>query len=180
MATLLDVTALQHFSGLFPFLLVLVLSYAFLSKTDWLKDKQGTAVLIAVLLAFMTLLSSIAMKTINLMAPWVVLLIIFTLLFMLVFMVFGYSQKDITSFITSGEFGAGGWIMALMIIIGVGSLIFVVNQEFGGLENLGGEQAAVEGEVGFWQTIFHPKILGMALIMLIALLTIKHMTKMQD
>jgi len=34
-----------------------------------------------------------------------------------------------------------------------------------------------EQEYGFWQTLFHPKILGMALVLLIAFFTIKYMSE---
>jgi len=85
MATLLDVTGLEYFSGLFPFMLVLVLTYAILSSTDFFKEKHGMAGLIAVILAFMTLVSGVAVKTINLMAPWFVLFVIFGVLMILAY-----------------------------------------------------------------------------------------------
>ncbi|VVB81190.1 Uncharacterised protein [uncultured archaeon] len=183
MATFLDIAGLKQFSGLFPFLLVLVLVYAVLSQTSWFKEKQGMAALIAVIAAIMTLFSSIAMKTINLMAPWFVLFIIFSILFILVFMMFGYTQKDVTEFITSGEYGIGIWAMAIMIVIGAGSLAAVLNEEVG-LEKLTagnvssvGAETGTPANYGFWQTLFHPKILGMVLIMMIAFFTMRQLVK---
>lgn len=179
MATPLDVSLLQQFGGVFPFLLVMVLVYAILSATAFFRERQGTAAMIALLAAIMTLFSPIAMKTINLMAPWFVLFVIFIVLFILAFMVFGYSQEDIMKVVTSGDFGIGQWIMAIMLIIGLGSLAAVFEEEVGfrALEESG---EAVEGDgtgAGFFATLFHPKILGMALLLLIAFFGVKYMAK---
>ncbi len=181
MATPLDITALKQFSGIFPFLLTIVLVYAVLSMTAMFKDKKTWAALIAIIAAFMTLLSPIAIKTINLMAPWFVLFVIFLVLFILAFMLFGYDQAAITKFVTEGEFGVGTWVMAIMLIIGIGSLVAVINEEkgFSSLTQNAtySGHIPVEKEYGFWQTLFHPKVLGMALILLVAFFTIKYMTK---
>jgi len=179
MATPLDITALQHFEGLWPFLLVLVLVYAFLSKTDWFSERKGMAALIALLAAVMTLFSSIAIKTVNMMAPWFVLFVIFAILFMLAFMMFGFETKDVKDFVGSGGYSIGTWVMAIMLIIGFGSFATVVNEEVGfeGLQE-GNDTRVVqeEQEVGFWETLFHPKILGMVLLLLISFFTIQRMS----
>ncbi len=181
MVTPLDVTALKQFSGLFPFLLVLVLVYAILSWTDFFKEKKGIAALISVIVAIMTLLSPIAIKTINMMAPWFVLFIIFGVLFILAYMAFGIEKGTIIEAITKGEYGGtfGTWVMAIMLIIGLGSLFTVVNEEVG-FRKLSAENATVvekpSEEFGFWQTVFHPKILGMVLVLLVAYFTISKMS----
>ena len=180
MATPLDVTALKQFSGIFPFLLTLVLVYAILSMTAWFKENKTWAAIIAIITAFMTLLSPIAIKTINLMAPWFILFIIFAILFILAFMVFGFDQKAITDFVAGGDYGVGTWIMSIMLIIGIGSLVFVVNEEKGFADLAAGNEtgaAPKSQQYGFWQTLFHPKILGMALVLMVGYFTIKYMTK---
>src|SRR5574342_1248800 len=176
MATPLDITALKQFSGVFPFLLTVVLVYAILSMTAWFKEKKTWAAMIAIILGFMTLLSPIAIKSINLMAPWFVLFVIFLILFVLAFMLFGFEQKAITEFIVGGEYGVGTWVMAIMLIIGIGSVVFVVNEEKGFGELTAGNETAAKhsDEFGFWQTLFHPKVLGMALILLVSFFTIRY------
>lgn len=177
MATPLDITALKQFSGIFPFLLVLVLVYAILSRTEWFKEKQGIAALIAVLAAIMTLFSKVAIGTINLMAPWFVLFVIFGVLLVLAYMSFGVSEKTVIETITGSEYGSsfGMWVLSIMLIIGLGSLFTVINKEqpiaeLGG--NVTGAAAAQPQEFGFWQTLFHPKVLGLALVLMIAYFTI--------
>ena len=181
MATPLDIGALKQFSGIFSFMFVLVLVYAILSTTPWFKERKGLAGLISLLAAFLTLFSTIASKTITLMAPWFVLFVIFTILFILMFMIFGYDIKTITDFVTSGEFGIGIWVMAIMIVIGVGSLVAVVNEEVG-FQKLTGGNVSMAGEpvtsdFGFWQTLFHPKILGMVLVLMVAFFTVRQISK---
>lgn len=177
MATPLDISTLKHFEGVFPFLFVLVALYAFLSNTDMFRERKGLAALIAVLAAFMTLFSGVAMKTVNLMAPWFVLMVIFMLLFMLAFMATGIGGDTIKNFITEGKGGVGTWIMAIMLIIGIGSLLTAINEE-SSIETLqaGGEVSEPQ-ELGFWQTIFHPKILGMALLLLVGFFTVQRLTE---
>jgi hypothetical protein len=185
MATPLDISLLKQFSGVFPFLLVLVLVYVILTKSELFKDKQGIAALIAIIAAILTLFSSVVIKTINLMAPWFVLFIIFGFLLILAYMAFGIDQKTIIATITGDEYGSafGMWVISIMLIIGVGSLFAVINEEKGFRSltegNVSVAEKAPEEEFGFWQTLFHPKILGLVLILLIAYFTIGKMTSTQ-
>jgi hypothetical protein len=185
MVTPLDITALQQFGGIFPFLLVLVLVYAILSRSEWFKEKQGMAALIAVICAIMTLFSRIAIKTINLMAPWFVLFIIFGVLIVLAYMAFGIDKDTIIGTMTGEEYGGafGMWVISIMLIIGLGSLFTVINEEKGFRELTAGNVSMGEKppseEYGFWQTLFHPKVLGMVLILLVAYFTIGKMSSSQ-
>ena len=181
MVTPLDISVLQQFSGIFPFLLVLVLVYAILSYTDMFKEKKGLAGLIAVIAAFITLFSNIAMKTINMMAPWFILFIIFGVLFILAYMAFGIDKDTIFKTLTGSEYGGtfAMWVVSIMLIIGLGSLFTVINEEVGFRELAGENVTAAEKpseQFGFWQTVFHPKILGMVLVLMIAFFTISKMT----
>ena len=175
MVTPIDIGLLQRFEIIFPFLFVLVLIYAILSQTEWFKEKQAVAFLLAFTLAVMTLFSRIAVKTINRMAPWFVLLVVFGVFFILAYVSFGIKEKTITEVLTSTEHGGtfAWWVIALMLMIGIGSLTATVSEEVG-FTKLPTEEAApgVPEPVGFWATIFHPKVLGLALVLLIAMFTI--------
>ncbi len=181
MATPLDVGLLQKFDVIFPFIFVLVVVYAILSRTEWLKDKQTMALIMAFVLAVMTLFSNIAVKTINRMAPWFVLLLIFSILVLVAYQAFGIQEKSIIDTLTGKEYGGtfAYWVLALMLIIGLGSLSAVVSEEKQFTSLAAGENAtAAPGaeEVGFWATLFHPKVLGLALILLIAMFTITRLS----
>ena len=80
------------------------------------------------------------------------------------------------------------WIIAMILIIAFGSLAHVITQETGGfpgymnvsIENAtealaGGPNAPAQAS-DFWQTLFHPKMLGMVAILIIALFTISRLT----
>lgn len=177
MVTLLDIGLLQRFEVIFPFLFVLVLLYAILSRMTWFKDTQAVAFLIAFALAVMTLMSSIAVKTINRMAPWFVLLVVFGVFFILAYVSFGVKEGTIEDVLTKSEHSGtfAWWVLALMLIIGFGSLATTVSEEIGFRTLAAEEGAAAPGTpepIGFWATIFHPKILGLVLILLIAMFTV--------
>jgi len=176
MATPLDVGLLQKFNVIFPFLFVLVLVYAILSRTGWFKDKQAMAFLLAFILAAMTLFSSIATRTINLMAPWFVLLFLFGILILVAYMTFGIKEETIGHILTQSMYAKdfAYWILALVLIIGLGSLSYVISTEEG-WGTLGGEEPTGEEAVGFFATLTHPKVLGMTLLMLIAMFTVNKM-----
>lgn len=184
MATPLDIGILQNVQIIFPFLLVLVFVFAALTRIPPFKDKPALAALIAFILAIMSLFSRIVVKTINLMSPWFVLLILFAILVIIAYQSFGIEEKTILEVITGKEYGTdfAYWMLALVLIIGLGSLFTVLAEERGGVPGPG-ETAGTKlvtslnqtgGQRGaFWNTLFHPKVLGLALILLIALFTIQ-------
>jgi len=181
MATFLDIGLFEHFGGLFTFLLVLVLMYAFLSKMVW-KDNPWLPAIVAFIFAFFALMSPIAVKTLNLMAPWFVLFVIFGTFMILAFMSFGISEDHIGKILTSSDHGSQFyvWVLAIMLLIGVGSLVAVVNEEapLVGLQAGGNASAAPTGsDEGFFPTLFNPKVLGMVLILLVAFFVVRDMTK---
>lgn len=180
MATPLDIATLKPFEGIFPFLFVLVVVYAILANTDYFKDRQVTAAILSVLAAFIALFSPIVMKTVALSMPWFVLFLFFILMMMLVFMATGVSSEGIAEFIKGGTFSVGIWIMAIMLIIFLGSLLTVWTEESGGPAQLlnNTEDGRIQFEEGSWniaQTIHHPQFLGLALVLLLALFTIKYL-----
>jgi len=175
MATLLDIGLLKHFENLFPFLFVLVVVYAILTKVPSFKEKPAFAAILAFSLAIMTLLSGIASKTMNLMAPWFVILLVFIVIVMVAYQAFGIEEKTILKFLTEGEYRHTiHWmVLALLLMIFLGSLSKAISEEkgFAGLTKEGQVSTAGE-EGGFFATIVHPKILGLALLMLVAMFTI--------
>jgi hypothetical protein len=187
MATPLDVGLLQKFDVLFPFLFVLVVVYAVLGRTELFKEKQGIAFLLAFLLAVMTLFSNIAVKTINRSAPWVVLLMVFGIFMFIAYQSMGIGEGNIVKVLTGPEHGStfAYWMLALLLIIVLGSLSSVVSEEKQFTALAAGENAThlatgQAEEVGFWATLFHPKVLGLALILLVAMFTIQKLSGRAD
>ena len=192
MVTLLDIGLLKAFEWVFPFLLVLVIGGAVLSRVLWFKENPALAWGIALILAVMTMFSRIAVKTIMLMAPWFVLLFVFSIFMLVAYMTFGIKEERILDVITGETPGRYGgtfayWILALVLIIGLGSLSTVISEEVR-FKELREARITPEGlditdfepeeeKAGFFATITHPKVLGLALILLIAFFTIQKMSE---
>jgi hypothetical protein len=186
MVSPLDLGLFKHFEVLFPFLFVLFLSYGVLSFLPMFKDKKAVQMIIAVALAFMTLFSDIAINTINVAAPWFVLLFFFIVFILMAVMLFGAKDTDVMSYIK----GSGGYAMKTVVVLGIvialGSLMQVIAERGGvgeptqvtpGEVTVGEDGSTVSAdqapqEKQFWQTISHPKVLGMVLILIISLFAV--------
>ncbi|MEK6849132.1 MAG: hypothetical protein AABY01_01030, partial [Nanoarchaeota archaeon] len=87
--------------------------------------------------------------------------------------------------ITSSEHGDTFfyWVIALVLIIGIGSLSAVISSEKGFTKLTTGENQTtvteVDEDVGFFQTLVHPKVLGLMLLLLIAMFTVRNLTKIE-
>ncbi len=176
MATPLDIGLLSKFDLLFPFLLILFVTYAFLSRLSMFKERQAIAAIVAFVVAIMTLMSPIAIRTINMMAPWFILLLTFGIFLIISYQALGVPEQSITDILTKSPYSKTivWWVIAIALIIGIGSLATVISQREGFISKLGEpiEGAAPTEETGFWQTIMNPKVLGVALIFLIAMFAI--------
>ncbi len=187
MATILDgFGLLQKFQIIFPFLFILVISYAIFAKTGFPSKNTAVQGFLALILAVLFLFSEGARTVVNLMAPWFVVLFVFLIFVLLAFMLFGHTEEGIVEFMKTSTYGStiAYWIITLVLIIGLGSL---ANVGFGGKssgvtpENVGqiaeGQNAASAGESAFWGTLFHPQVLGMVFILLVAMFTLQKLAR---
>lgn len=179
MATLLDLTALEHFSSLFSFLFVLVIVFGVLSYSKFLGENKTIHALIALFLAIITLFSETVVEAINKMAPWFVLLFVFILFMLMAVKIFGTTDADIMGVLKDSNYQyIILWVVAIGIIIAVGSLTSVV---WGGDQGLPvyNESSTDVGSTGgdaFFGTLFHPKLLGVVFLLLVSLFTIQKLT----
>ncbi len=180
MATPLDLGILKQFDVLFPFLFVLVIVFAILYRTQSFKEKPGLAAIIAFLLAIMTVVSPIApiaTKSINLMAPWFIILFIFIIFLMLAYQTFGVEEKTILKIVTDSEH-SNTIVMILLVIsvliaAGAVSKSYLETKQTTGPGVTAVASSAEESEI--LQTLLHPKVLGTVLFLLIALFTVQKM-----
>lgn len=201
MATFLDLSLFAHLSGIFIFLFVFLIVYAFLHVIKIFKDVPGGSGIYAILalaIAAMASFSKGFIAVITTMAPWFTVLIIFLFLVFFVLRMFTTDPKFFSEMI---EAGALKWTLVVVFVI---ILLVSLSSAFGqdALEKTTGEQSgdAVYNENGevvyatqvttpepaatepgvatndfgtnMMQTLFHPKVLGMLLILLIAFFTI--------
>ena len=186
MATFLDVTLLKHFSSIFPLLLVWAIMFGVL---EYLKPfgekKEGLYGLISMVIAVMFLLSKTAMDLIKYMAPWFIILLIFLMFMLLIFRFLGVKESEIAGVFKNRKDKAPiYWVIifsALVFVAALGKVffsgegpltqIFTQGPTLPANATAGG--VAVAGEAAFWATIFHPKVLGIVFVLIVAIFAIK-------
>lgn len=181
MATPLDLGLIDKFSIIFPFLLSVTVVYGLLTYTKMFGENKSIHVLIAGVVGLMLLISPTVREVINTMAPWFVLLFLFFFFLILAFKIFGTTDSEIMDVLKSPKYSYTViWIIALVLIIAVGSLSSVTFKEgapkgVNETESARDTEASGAGTNAFWNTLFHPKVLGLALIFLIASFTVSRL-----
>lgn len=161
MATFLDVTGLQHFSNIFAFIFVWLIVYAILSYTKALGGNNLINILIGFILGLFTLFSPTVTGAIISMAPWFAIIFVFFILITVASNMFGATDMGNTPVLK-------GLLMTLVIgILVVGFLIYVR------------DSADVPDEIDedsdlskATNVIFHPKMIAIVFIMVVAIFTI--------
>ncbi|HLD72017.1 MAG TPA: hypothetical protein VJA23_00380 [Candidatus Nanoarchaeia archaeon] len=178
MATLFDVGLIQTFDVVFPVLLVFALVFALLQKTKAIGESVGVNAIIAVAAAFMVLMSDTLVQMINFMVPWFVVAIIFFVLLILIFQIFGTKEADLTKAVKDK---AVYWsIIGIAIVILLAAFGNVLGQSFteqafqeeGNLTASDGSVASSSFEGSLNATLFHPKVLGLIIIFAIAIFAV--------
>jgi len=187
MATLLDIGLLNVFSTLFPVLFVLVFTAAILQKTQLLGENAAINWFVAIIFAFLVGSSGALIKVINFITPWFVIILIFVFLLVFIFRFGGVKEEQILV-----QFQDPG-VAWTLVIIGIVILLFGIGQGFGQefLEKTSKAQqegktiapagqlvgnetdtSTLEYQTNLTRTFFHPKVLGLLLIFIIAMFTV--------
>ena len=140
-----------------------------LSLSDGAKTAKGITVIIDVYRAFTT--QSFAFENgvkdiLNIATPWFVFLFVFIILLVLIFMMVGVEEKSIVWLFSENWVV---WTISIIVIIGI--LGFAMSQVYGPVVQglYGTEETAKEGitfDIG--RILFHPRMIGMIFIMIIA------------
>ena len=181
MATILDVGLVQYFDIIFAMLLVFCLVYAVLIKTKALGEAKALPVTVAIVFAFMVLLSRNIVKMIQFMIPWFAIAIIFIVMVLLIFQIFGAGDKEI--FAAMKKDSTIGWtIVGIAIVIFVAAGANVYGQKLvesgssgdGTMVNETGTSTVAGGnfEQNIYATLFNPKVLGMLVLFAIAIFAV--------
>lgn len=200
MANIVDgLSLIDGFSRFIPALLVLVVVYAMMLSSGKLGSNQFINSVVAFALAAMVLLSDTASKLINFISPWFVILFVFIL-----FILIAVKSTGITDSMIMGAIKERNYITWTIVFIAIGILLYGVGQIYGQDLLTGNSQTATQTQdivqivdytsdgtpiysttstatnnfdTNYRNTIFHPSILGLALIGLIATFTVFFMTK---
>ena len=189
MATFLDLSVLEKLSIIFPFLLVFAVTYGVLKYAKVFgEEKEGIHAIIALSIASILIFSPGAVALVEEMVPWFVIMFLVILMIIMSFMLFGAKEGDFMSALKQGSIIT--WVIVFSVVI----LLFSFSNVYG-QQLLGGKSEApsVETEDGstvetgtsdfsknLSNTLFHPKILGMILILLVATFTILFLTKVSE
>ncbi|MBR9683224.1 hypothetical protein GOV03_01670 [Candidatus Woesearchaeota archaeon] len=175
MVTFLDVGLFQYFNVIFSVLLIFSIMFAILHKTKVLGENVTINAIVAIAVSLMTLLSQDVIDLINFIAPWFVLVFIFVILLILMYQLFGATEKDVFGALKSEK-------TIQWAIFGVSMIILVA-----GFGHVWGEelaQQAMGGEVSedgafeqnVYSIVFNPKVLGIIFIFVIAIFAIAFLT----
>ena len=169
MATFLDIAGLQQFSSIFVFIFVWLVVFALLTYTKMFGGNKGISVVIGLIIALFVLFSPIATGTIEYIAPWFAVVFVFVIFVTMALKLFGASGVESLGSLRLIT------VVVIVIILIVGALSYVRQQITVPGDN--------ETSVDYSKTttiLFHPKILGILFIMIIAIFTIVLMAVKQN
>jgi len=201
MATVLDIGILENFSIVFAMVLVIAIVYGLLQFTKAFGGSKGLHILIAFIIGLLLVLTPDVTKIISTMIPWFTLLFIFIVFLLMAYKIFGATDADISGVLRTDRTLVWVVIIIAIVII-IGSFSTVYGQRFlrqtvpgapapatpsSGVPSYGAPaapaQAAGMGVVAqptattsfsgnLAATFFHPKILGLIFLFLVAVFTV--------
>ncbi|MBT5023303.1 hypothetical protein HOK51_07335 [Candidatus Woesearchaeota archaeon] len=186
MASFLDIGLVSYFGVIFPILLIFVIVFAILQKTDLFGDNKGLQSIVAFCVAMITTIVPGVLQVINIMAPWFVLLFIFFTLLLISLKFLGVSDVSITTYMSKDWETAHWFVLSLALVIFIGSIATVYGSSLlpysddeGGLADdaevgdgdLDVDTGNFNANVG--ALLFHPKTIGMVFVLLIGSFTIR-------
>ncbi|MEM4637970.1 MAG: hypothetical protein QXK76_03035 [Candidatus Woesearchaeota archaeon] len=187
MATFLDVSILGNFIGIFTFLLVFVVVLGLLELFKVFGDgHRGLHAIIALAVSFIVIFSRGVVVVIQTFIPWFTILILVIFFILFAVRMFGATEKDIHSELTKGT-TITTWIIIFTVVI----LLFSLGAGFGqqSLSQISGSKintsvnatdstntATSDFNKNLYATLFHPKVLGLILVMLLAVMAMLFLT----
>jgi len=180
MVSFLDLGLLEHFSVLFPVMFVFLVVFALLERFNFPiggEKGRGINALIALTLAGILLFSKNSLNIVSLLAPWFVIGIVFLLLLFLLFMMFGVKEDQFLKVVREDKLvNLSVVIISIILLMGAIAKTFFAATPDGsggfGEAFVTGTAGSV-GEAAFWLTLFHPKVLGVLFVLVIALFAVK-------
>ncbi len=161
MATFLDISGLQQFSTFFVFIFVWLAVYAILVYSKVLGNNKIIHVIIGLVIGLLVLFSPIATGTVEYIAPWFAVVFIFVIFVTMALKLFGASGME-----SLGSLRILTFVVIILIMV-VGALSYI-RQEV----TVPGDDGTSVDYSKTTTILFHPKILGIIFIMIIAIFTI--------
>lgn len=177
MATFLDASLLTLLAPVFALIFVFLIVYVVLQGSKMLGDNKGIHALLALTVAFFVALSPQITRVIIFMSPWFVVMIVFIVFLFVIGKFAGFTEDNMMATF-GGRQGAFWWIVFFAGLILTFSFSNVFGQQLlegpdGTVKEVNATKSPFASNVS--QTIFHPKVLGLLLILLIASFTVRLM-----
>lgn len=168
MATIFDLGLLEGLTPIFVGIFVFLILYGVFQKLKIFGESAPVSALIAVFIALLFIVSGNLRQLITFFVPWVVVFFVLLIILLLTVMLLGFDQKAIVGYLTDNP----GVTTAVVVIVVVIFLI-ALNQIFPGFLSY---PAAGENGVSsvLRKVIFHPKVLGAVLILVIAAFLVRY------
>lgn len=168
MATILDVGLIKYFVPVFTFVFVWLIMFMLLSKVKIFGDNKNLNSFFSFIVAVLFMFVGPAWKIVSIMTPWFVVLFILIIFMLLIFMVLGVESSKIIE--TAWDNAALFWVL---FFVGLAIFGYALSQMYGEeIQSVYGGEEEGEGATGLagdiFKIIFHPKILGIVLILVIA------------
>ncbi|MFH1210006.1 MAG: hypothetical protein V1663_04425 [archaeon] len=178
MATVMDIRLLQYILPVFSFLFIWLVTYAVMDKFNLAKS-TSVKLLVSFCIAMLFIFSSRALRFVNIVTPWFVVMVIVALFLIALFMFMGVKEEVI------GKSVGDPRVYWTVIIIAIILLIIALIDVFGDVQspygNLGDNTDTTTSSTSSAQTstssptrqseglntIVHPRVLG-ALFLLVA------------
>jgi hypothetical protein len=191
----LDLSLIQLFTPVFTFIFIFAVIYALMQFAKVLGDNKLLHSAIAFTIAiFGAVLSNTARDMIEYMVPWFTVFIIFTVLVIVMYKIFGATDDDVRTVIRKHS-GVQWTIAIFAILIALGALSNSFGQKaLAGTENPGevtdpqnpdwrpgattpGTTGTSDFSTNLNRTFYHPKVIGMLFLMLVATFAIAQLTR---
>ncbi len=179
MATFFDIALLSNFSIIFTFLIVFAIVFAMLEFLKIFGDNKPIHAVIALSAAMVMIFSKGAVEVINFMVPWFMILVIVATFGIIGYKLFAGPGADL-SILHQGT-SLRSWVIAIVAIIFLIALAQTFGQDIGpylGEPNVTQKEALDPGAVpstatesfaeNLTATLFHPRVLALVVIILIA------------
>jgi hypothetical protein len=186
MATFFDVALLSKFSIIFTFLLVFAIVFALLEFLKIFGANKGLHAIIAFSVAMLMIFSKSAVQIVNMTVPWFMIFLIIAVFGLVGYKLFAGPDVDLS--ILHQTTGLRTFVIIIVSVVFIVALGVVFGQNIGpyleGRSNTTGTTGGevIDGETAstatgsftenLTATLFHPKVVGMLVILLIALFAV--------
>ncbi|MFH0870134.1 MAG: hypothetical protein V1866_03695 [archaeon] len=203
MATFLDIGILAHFGKIFVVLIVFLITFGLLETIKVFPGKKGLNGLIALIIGLMFLVSNVATNMVKTMVPWFMVGILFIFFVLFMIRMWGLGDADIKKLV--GDSQVYPWLVIIAVVILLGTLSTVFGQSLlekgegssnsmvvdangtyisvnSGLPGPGepGSTTTSNFSTNMLNTLRHPKVLGMILVLIIGAFLMIFLTKVSN